>query len=194
VPDPEDPIARFQQLFARAAVNAPFDPVAVTLATATADGKPSARVVLLRGVDERGFSFFTNYRSRKGRDLLDNPYAALCAYWPWLEEQARIEGRVAVAGTAESDEYFAARPRGSQIGAWASSQSETLSSRSELEDRYRALEVEYEGRDVPRPPHWGGFRLVPDRIEFWRAGSYRLHERYLYERVDGGWQMRLLHP
>jgi pyridoxamine 5'-phosphate oxidase len=99
-----------------------------------------------------------------------------------------------VAGTAESDEYFAARPRGSQLGAWASSQSETLSSRGELEDRYRALEVEYEGRDVPRPPHWGGFRLVPDRIEFWRAGSYRLHERYLYERVDGGWQMRLLHP
>ena len=189
-----DPIARFQQLFARASENAPFDPVAVTLATASPDGHPSARIVLLRRVDERGFGFFTNFDSRKGRDLHDNPYAAICAYWPWLDEQARIEGRVMVADAAESDEYFAARPRGSQIGAWASKQSAVLASRDELEQRYRDLEAEYEGRAVPRPPHWGGFRLVPDRIEFWRAGSYRLHERNLYERTDAGWQMRLLYP
>jgi pyridoxamine 5'-phosphate oxidase len=189
-----DPIARFQQLFARASENAPFDPVAVTLATASPDGRPSARIVLLRRVDERGFGFFTNYDSRKGRDLHDNPYAAICAYWPWLDEQARIEGRVVVADAAESDEYFAARPRGSQIGAWASQQSAALATRDELEQRYRDLEAEYEGRVVPRPPHWGGFRLVPDRIEFWRAGSYRLHERNLYERADASWQMRLLYP
>jgi pyridoxamine 5'-phosphate oxidase len=128
VPD-ADPIARFQALFARAADNAPFDPVAVTLATASPEGRPSARVVLLRRVDDRGFGFFTNYESRKARELLANPHAALCAYWPWIEEQARIEGRVAVADADEYDEYFAARPRGSQIGAWASLQSQPLATR-----------------------------------------------------------------
>jgi pyridoxamine 5'-phosphate oxidase len=189
-----DPIARFQALFARAADGAPFDPVAVTLATATRDGHPSARVVLLRRVDERGFGFFTNYESRKGRELLANPHAALCAYWPWLEEQARIEGPVVVAGADESDEYFAARPRGSQIGAWASLQSQELATREALESRYREVEQQYDGRDVPRPPHWGGFRLIPQRIEFWRAGSSRLHERFLYERGAAGWQLRLLYP
>ena len=189
-----DPIARFQALFARAADGAPFDPVAVTLATATPDGRPSARVVLLRRVDERGFGFFTNYDSRKGRELLANPHAALCAYWPWLEEQARIEGEVVVADPAESDEYFAARPRGSQIGAWASLQSRELATREALESRYLEVEQQYAGRDVPRPPHWGGFRLIPRRLEFWRAGSYRLHERFLYERGETGWQLRLLYP
>ena len=189
-----DPIARFQALFARAADGAPFDPVAVTLATATPDGRPSARVVLLRRVDERGFGFFTNYDSRKGRELLANPHAALCAYWPWLEEQARIEGEVVVADPAESDEYFAARPRGSQIGAWASLQSQELATREALESRYLEVEQQYAGRDVPRPPHWGGFRLIPRRLEFWRAGSYRLHERFLYERGETGWQLRLLYP
>lgn len=189
-----DPIARFQALFARAADNAPYDPVAVTLATASPEGRPSARVVLLRRVDDRGFGFFTNYESRKARELLANPHAALCAYWPWIEEQARIEGRVVVADADESDEYFAARPRGSQIGAWASLQSQPLATRDELEARYRSVEARYAGIDVPRPPHWGGFRLIPQRIEFWRAGSYRLHERYLYERGDAGWQLRLLYP
>jgi pyridoxamine 5'-phosphate oxidase len=193
VPDP-DPIARFQALFARAADGAPFDPVAVTLATATPDGRPSARVVLLRRVDERGFGFFTNYESRKGCELLANPHAALCAYWPWLDEQARIEGQVIVADAAESDEYFAARPRGSQIGAWASLQSRELQTREALESRYLEVEQQYAGQEVPRPPYWGGFRLIPQRIEFWRAGSYRLHERYLYERGEAGWQLRLLYP
>ena len=189
-----DPIVRFQALFARAAENAPFDPVAVTLATSSPDGRPSARVVLLRRVDEGGGGFFTNYESRKARELLANPHAALCAYWPWLEEQARIEGPVVVADAGESDEYFAARPRGSQIGAWASLQSQALAARDELQSRYRSVEAQYAGREVPRPPHWGGFRLIPQRIEFWRAGSSRLHERFLYERGDGGWQLRLLYP
>ena len=193
MPD-DDPIARFQALFARAADNAPFDPVAVTLATASPDGRPSARVVLLRHVDDRGFGFFTNYESRKARELLANPHAALCAYWPWIEEQARIEGHVVAADADESDEYFAARPRGSQIGAWASLQSQPLATRDELEARYRSVEAQYAGIEVPRPPHWGGFRLIPQRLEFWRAGSYRLHERYLYERGDDGWQLRLLYP
>lgn len=191
---PADPIARFQELFARAADNAPFDPVAVTLATATPDGRPSARIVLLRRVDERGFGFFTNYDSRKGRELQVNPRAAICAYWPWLEEQARIEGAVVVADAAESDEYFAARPRGSQVGAWASAQSEPLASREALEERYHQVGAEYEGRTIPRPPHWGGFRLIPDRIEFWRAGAYRLHDRTIYVREGAGWRTELLYP
>jgi pyridoxamine 5'-phosphate oxidase len=194
VAEPDDPIARFEALFRRAAANAPFDPVAVTLATATADGRPSARVVLLRRVDQQGFGFFTNYDSRKGRELLGNPYAAICAYWPWLDEQARIEGRVTRAEPAESDEYFAARPRGSQVGAWASAQSEVLSSRADLEARYHAIDAQYEGRTIPRPPFWGGFRLVPDRIEFWRAGTYRLHDRVVYLRETRGWRSEILYP
>ena len=193
MPEPADPIARFQSVFARAAEEAPFDPVAVTLATVSADGRPSVRVVLLRRVDERGFGFFTNYQSRKGRELLANPHAALCAYWPWLDEQVRVEGRVHMVEAAESDEYFAGRPRGSQVGAWASPQSEPLA-REELEAKYRAVDAEYEGRTIPRPPFWGGYRLVPDRIEFWRAGSYRLHERVLYVRDAGTWRTEILAP
>jgi len=194
VAEPDDPIARFEALFRRAADNAPFDPVAVTLATATADGRPSARVVLLRRVDASGFGFFTNYDSRKGRELLGNPHAAICAYWPWLDEQARIEGRVTRADEAESDDYFASRPRGSQVGAWASAQSQVLSSRADLEARYHAIDAEYQGRTIPRPPYWGGFRLVPDRIEFWRAGTYRLHDRMLYVRERSGWRSEILYP
>jgi pyridoxamine 5'-phosphate oxidase len=194
VPEPADPIARFQDLFARAADNAPFDPVAVTLATASPDGRPSARVVLLRRVDADGFGFFTNYQSRKGRELLANPHAAICAYWPWLDEQARIEGPVTAADPRESDEYFAGRPRGSQVGAWASAQSEVLSSRADLEARYHAVDAEYEGRAIPRPPYWGGFRLLPQRIEFWRAGTYRLHDRVLYIRDGDRWRIEVLYP
>lgn len=194
VTEPADPIVRFQQLFARAAVDAPFDPVAVTLATSTADGRPSARTVLLRRVEANGFGFFTNYQSRKGRELLANPHAAICAYWPWLDEQALIEGPVRLADPGESDEYFAGRPRGSQVGAWASAQSRVLSSRADLEARYHAVDAEYEGRVIPRPPHWGGFWLVPERIEFWRAGTYRLHERVVYIREGDGWRTEVLYP
>ena len=193
-PTTADPLAQFQAWLDEAEKSEPNDPTATSLATATAEGVPSVRMVLLRGFDARGFVFYTNLESRKGRELLANPHAALCAYWPWIEEQARIEGRVVVADADESDEYFAARPRGSQIGAWASLQSQPLATRDELEARYRSVEARYAGIDVPRPPHWGGFRLIPQRIEFWRAGSYRLHERYLSERGDAGWQLRLLYP
>jgi pyridoxamine 5'-phosphate oxidase len=189
-----DPILRFQELFARAEDGAPFDAAAVTLATADRTGRPSARIVLLRGVDTRGFVFFTNYESRKGRELAENPYAALCCYWPWLDEQARIEGRIERVMASESDEYFAGRPRGSQIGAWASDQSRPLADRASLEDRYKALEAQYADRAVPRPPHWGGYRIVPDRIEFWRAGTYRLHERVLFLREPDGWRSEILNP
>lgn len=191
---PVDPIQRFRELYARASDEAPFDPAAVVLATATRDGRPSARVVLLRRVDELGFGFYTNYESRKGRELRENPWAALCCYWPWLDEQVRIEGPVSVAPPEDSDDYFASRPRGSRIGAWASRQSEPLPSRAELEARYEALEREYEGRDIPRPPFWGGYRLRPERIEFWRAGRYRLHDRQLYVREGSGWRTETLYP
>ena len=194
VQESADPIERFRELFARAAQNAPFDPVAVTLATASPDCRPSARIVLLRRVDERGFAFFTNYQSRKGRELRANPHAAICAYWPWLDEQALIEGPVTVADPEESDEYFAGRPRGSQVGAWASAQSQVLESRADLEARYHAVDAEYEGRSIPRPPYWGGFRLMPERIEFWRAGTYRLHDRLVYLREGDGWRTEVLYP
>lgn len=194
VPDPADPIERFADLFRRAADNAPFDPVAVTLATATLDGRPSARIVLLRRVDAGGFGFFTNLESRKARELMANPYAALCAYWPWLDEQARVEGPVIQADPADCDEYFGSRPRGSQVGAWASAQSRPLASRAELEARYHAVDAQYAGRPIPRPPYWGGFRLVPERIEFWRSGTYRLHDRLLYIREGAGWRTEILYP
>lgn len=189
-----DPIAEFCAVFERAAINAPVDHVAVTLATATPEGRPSARIVLLRVVDDRGFVFFTNYESRKAMDIARNPHAALCCYWPWLDEQVRIEGVVERATDAESDVYFAGRPRGSQIGAWASAQSRTLQSREALEQQYRDVEARYAGTSVPRPPHWGGYRLVPERIEFWRAGTYRLHNRVVYTRQGGTWQHELLYP
>ena len=194
MPESQDPLLRFHEVFARAAQNAPYDPVAVTLATATPDGRPSARVVLLRRVDEHGFFFYTNYESRKGRELQANPRAALCCYWPWLDEQVRIEGEVEKASAKDSDDYFAGRPRGSQIGAWASPQSAVVASRVELEARYHALEAEYEGRPIPRPPFWGGYRLVPERIEFWRAGTFRLHERQVYTRDGERWRTEVLYP
>ncbi len=189
-----DPFARFDEVFARAAAGAPYDPIAMALATSTPDGRPSCRIVLLHGADARGFVFYTNYNGRKARELQANPHAALCFYWPWTEEQVRIEGTVTQVSADESDAYFATRPRGSQIGAWASRQGEVLSSRDELVARVREVEASYEGRDVPRPPHWGGYRLLPQRIEFWKAEPYRLHHRTLYERTAAGWTMSLLSP
>jgi pyridoxamine 5'-phosphate oxidase len=190
----DDPIERFHGVLARASDRAPFDPVAVTLATASRSGRPSARIVLLRRVDSRGFVFFTNYESRKACDLAENPFAALCCYWPWLDEQVRVEGPVERVSAAESDEYFAGRPRGSQIGAWASDQSRVLGDRATLEERYRAIEAQYSDRVLPRPLHWGGYRLSPERIEFWRAGSDRLHERHVFLREGDGWRAELLYP
>lgn len=189
-----DPLAEFQAVFTRAGSNAPFDHVAVTLATASPDALPSARIVLLRGADAIGLVFFTNYESRKAVELEANPRAAICCYWPWLDEQVRVEGRVERVTAAESDEYFASRERGSQLGAWASEQSRRVDSRAELEEKYRETDARFEGQSVPRPPHWGGYRLVPDRIEFWRAGTYRLHDRQVYINERGAWRREMLYP
>jgi pyridoxamine 5'-phosphate oxidase len=189
-----DPFPRFQALFARAGTDAPFDHTAMTLATSDAAGQPSARIVLLHGLDARGFVFYTNYQSRKGRAIVENPQAALCFYWPWLDEQVRVEGVLAAIDPAESDAYFASRPRGKQLGAWASRQSEPLASREALVVRVAELEAQYAGRDVPRPPHWGGYRLTPERIEFWKNGEDRLHDRFLYTREQDGWTLQRLYP
>ena len=189
-----DPIALFNERFAEAKRVEPHDATAVTLATADLHGRPSARMVLLKGADERGFTFFTNRTSRKGRDLSENPFAALCFHWPALQEQVRVEGSVALVDDGESDAYFASRPRESQIGAWASEQSAPLGSREALIARVREIEARFPG-EVPRPPHWGGYRLTPERIELWRAGTARLHDRFLYTRdADGAWTLTRLNP
>ncbi len=189
-----DPIFEFQTLFARISQDAPTDPTAMTLATADASGAPSARMVLLKGVDSRGFQFFTNYESRKGRELSENPRAALCWHWAWLEMQVRAEGTIERLGSDESDAYFATRPRGSQLGAWASYQSQPLDSRFALLRRVIATEARYLGRPIPRPPHWGGFLLRPHAIEFWQGKKSRLHERRRFELHAGAWRCDRLSP
>ena len=166
----------------------------MTLATVGSDGQPSARLVLLKAVDDRGFVFYTNLRSRKGRELAANPRAALAFHWQPLEVQVRIEGAVEQVNEEEADEYFATRPRGSQIGAWASDQSEVLSSAADLDARFAEAERRFAGGDVPRPPHWGGYRLIAERIEFWRSRPSRLHERRLFEKEGARWRERLLYP
>lgn len=188
-----NPITEFLSAIERAE-RRQIDTAPVALATADASGNPSVRMVLLRGVDERGFVFHTNYESRKARELDENPRAALCVHWHSLEEQIRIEGRVERLGADESDVYFASRPRGSQLGAWASQQSMPLASRETLEEEYRATERRFEGSSVPRPPFWGGYRLIPDRIEFWFGRPDRLHDRLLYVRDGSGWRIERLYP
>jgi pyridoxamine 5'-phosphate oxidase len=170
------------------------DTAPVALATADASGRPSVRMVLLRGVDERGFVFHTNYNSRKARELDENPRAALCIHWHSLEEQIRIEGTVERLNGVESDAYFASRPRGSQLGAWSSNQSAVLPSRETLEQAYRETERRFEGQAVPRPPFWGGYRLIPERIEFWFGRPDRLHDRLLYVRDGSAWRIERLYP
>ncbi len=192
-----DPLAHFRTLLAAAqAVDRTLlpEPTAMTLATVGADGQPSARLVLLKAVDERGFVFYTNLRSRKGRDLAANPRAALTFHWQPLEVQVRVEGTVEQVNDREADEYFATRERGSQIGAWASDQSETLARDADLDARVADAERRFAGRDVPRPPHWSGYRVIPARVEFWRNRPSRLHERRLFERHGGEWRERLLFP
>jgi pyridoxamine 5'-phosphate oxidase len=189
-----DPLARFRHTFERAAVNAPFDHTACALATTSPDGRPSVRVVLLRGLDERGFVFYTNYTSRKARELADNPRAALCFYWPWIDEQVRVEGLVATVTPDESDGYFATRPRGSRLGAWASKQSQVVASRDDLLARFREVEARFPGEEVPRPSFWGGYCLAPDVIEFWKAAEFRLHDRVRYRRLEDGWHDERLYP
>lgn len=189
-----DPLAEFQRLYARVSERAPFDPTAMTLATADASGAPSARVVLLKKVDERGFSFYTNYRSRKGEEIEANPRAALCWHWPWAELQVRAEGGIERLSAEESDAYFASRPRGSQLGAWASDQSTPIRSRFSLLRKVAAIEARHFGRAIPRPPFWGGYLLRPARIEFWRGKPSRLHERRLFHREGDGWRLEILSP
>ncbi|MBZ4400220.1 pyridoxamine 5'-phosphate oxidase [Myxococcus sp. AB025B] len=191
---PPDPIQRFADVFERAKKAIPVDPNAVVVASVGADGRPSARVVLLKDFDARGFVFFTNHESRKGQELRAHPFAALCFYWQPLDEQVRVEGRVEVVSPEEADQYFRSRARGSQVGAWASLQSQRLGSRDELESRVEDVEKRYAGGDVPRPPHWSGFRVVPDRIEFWHAQPSRLHDRHVYLRDGDAWRTQMLYP
>jgi pyridoxamine 5'-phosphate oxidase len=188
-----DPLALFREAYVQAVAHEKADPTAVALATVGPSGAPAVRIVLFKDADERGFTFFTNYESRKARELFAEPRAALCFYWPSIGVQVRAEGVTERLTAAESDAYFATRPRGSQIGAWASRQSEPLSSRDELLARVAEAEARFPG-PVPRPPFWGGYRLTPARIEFWRAGEARLHDREAYERTDAGWKVRRLFP
>lgn len=189
-----DPHALFEEWFAEARLGEPNDPEAMTLATADSSGAPSSRIVLLKGHDPRGFVFYTNSRSRKGGELAANAQASLLFHWKSLRRQVRIDGAVEPVSDAEADAYFATRARESQLGAWASDQSETMPSRADFEARYRALVEEYEGRDVPRPPHWWGYRVVPERIEFWTGREHRLHDRRLFTRSGEEWTESLHYP
>jgi len=186
----------FNALLAEAQASLDPEPTAMTVATVGKGGRPSARTVLLKGLDERGFVFFTNFDSSKGRQLAANPQAALLFHWKLIREgvQVKIEGSVEPVTAAEADAYFASRPRPSQIGAWASLQSQTLPSREEFERRIDEMEKRFENVPVPRPPHWSGFRVVPEVVEFWYGARYRLHERHRYERVNGQWNQRMLYP
>lgn len=188
-----NPITEFTTAIERAEARG-IDTTPVSLATADANGRPSVRMVLLRGVDEHGFVFHTNYKSRKARELEANPYAALCFHWPTLEEQIRVEGSIDRLPPDESDAYFAGRPRGSQLGAWASAQSEILASRETFDEEYAAVEARFAGQPVPRPPFWGGYRIDPARIEFWYGRSDRLHDRILYVREGPNWMIHRLYP
>ena len=190
----ENPFTLFQRWFAEAEAAEPRDANAMSVATVGPDGMPSVRILLLKGLDARGFVFYTNLESRKGRQIQGNPKVALCFHWKSLGRQVRVEGPVERVSEAEADAYFASRPRGSQIGAWASLQSQPLESRSILEQRVAELEARYAGRDVPRPPHWSGTRVVPARLEFWREREFRLHDRLIYTPQEGGWLNERQYP
>jgi pyridoxamine 5'-phosphate oxidase len=189
-----DPIVQFNEWFEETLAAGLHEPNAMIVATAAANGRPSARTVLLKGYDERGFVFYTNYEGRKARELDANPACALLFYWGELERQVRIEGCASRISNEESDAYFASRPRGSRLGTWASEQSRLVEDRRVLEERVRDLEAEYEGRGVPRPPFWGGYRVAPDTIEFWQGRENRLHDRLVYSRVGDGWRIDRLQP
>lgn len=190
-----NPFQQFQKWFDQALAAQLTEPNAMTLATATQSGKPSARMVLLKDFDERGFVFYTNYKSHKGQELAENPQAALVFWWAELERQVRISGQVEKLSSQESDEYFHSRPFSSRLGAWASAQSQVISDRVVLELRLQELKTEYENKDVPRPPHWGGFRVIPTVIEFWQGRPNRLHDRLDYRRLnDGSWLIERLSP
>ncbi len=192
--DDEDPITRFGDWFSQAQRSEPGDPTAVALATATPGGTPSVRIVLLKEFDSDGFVFYTNLESRKSTELKANPAAALCFYWHSLDRQIRIEGRVKPVDDQQADAYFATRPRGSRIGAWASKQSQVMAQSFDLKRRVTAMQTKFALRTIPRPPHWGGFRLIPSRIEFWHQGKNRLHDRQLFERDGPSWRCCRLYP
>lgn len=189
----ENPLKQFEIWMQEAiAANQP-ETNAMDLSTVS-DGKPSSRIVLLKGVDEKGFVFYTNYDSRKGNDMLGNPYVCLNFFWQVLARQVRIEGKVEKVTPEESDEYFKSRPRESQIGAWASAQSTVIKNRAVLDENIAQLEKQYEGNEIPRPAHWGGYRLIPEKIEFWQGRPNRLHDRFLYEDSPAGWMVFRLSP
>ncbi len=192
----KDPLRRFQELFAQAQARETHDATAMSLATVDAQGRPSVRMVLLKQADERGFTFFTNYESRKARELEAHPWAALCLHWPTLAVQVRVAGPVERVSGEESDAYFATRPRQSQLGAWASQQSAPLPARAWLVARFLKEAARFAGRDVPRPPQWGGYRVVPTQMEFWYNQDYRLHDRLLYTREGASepWHEQRLFP
>lgn len=190
-----DPWQLFEQWFRLAGASGIHEPNAMSLATATPDGRPSLRVVLLKGVDRGGFTFFTNYESRKGRELAVNPHAALLFWWEPIERQVRVEGRVDKLPAADSDEYYQSRPLGSRLGAWASEQSRVLPDRAVLDQRFAELQAEYSESSPDRPAFWGGYRLVPDLFEFWQGGVNRLHDRLRYRRQDDThWHRERLSP
>ncbi len=190
-----NPFEQFKLWFDQALAARLPEPNAMTIATASLDGKPSARMVLLKDYDERGFVFYTNYDSQKGQHLRENPWGAIIFWWAELERQVRIEGRVEKVSEAESEAYFRSRPQGSQLGAWVSDQSQIIDSREVLEERLQQLKEKYENQEVPRPPHWGGFRVIPDKIEFWQGRPSRLHDRLLYQREENGtWTIQRLSP
>ena len=191
---PPDPVAMFSRWFADAQAADVAEPNAMTLATASADGAPSARMVLLKGVDDGGFVFFTDYRSRKAAELDANPRAALVFHWVELERQVRIAGSVARVAREETEAYFRTRPLGSRLGAWASEQSSVITGREVLDARLRDVEARFPGEDVPAPPHWGGYRLAPASVEFWQGRASRLHDRIRYVRRGGGWAIERLSP
>lgn len=189
-----DPFVQFRQWFDAAVAARVPEPNAMTLATVDAGGKPAARIVLLKDADAQGFTFFTNYQSRKGRELAARPAAALLFFWPELERQIRIEGTITKVDPAVADDYFAKRPRLSRIGAWASPQSEALPDRATLEARFADAEQRFPGDDVERPPHWGGYRLTPEAFEFWQGRRSRLHDRIVFTRDGAGWRIGRLAP
>jgi pyridoxamine 5'-phosphate oxidase len=190
-----DPIRQFQAWFDEATAAGIDEPNAATVATATPEGRPSARVILVRGFDDRGFVFYTNYQGRKGREIEANPFASLLFFWQPLERQVRIEGPVVRVTEAESDDYFRGRPTGSKLGAWVSNQSEVVAGRAVLESDLEAVKARFTGDEIPRPPHWGGFRVVPEVIEFWQGRRSRLHDRLVFRKAtDAGWTIERLAP
>lgn len=189
-----NPIEQFKKWFSEASIAQVPEPNAVSVATVSAEGRPSSRIVLLKGYDESGFVFFTNYESRKGREIIQNPYVSLLFFWPELERQIRIEGKAEKISTKESMNYFFSRPIGSQLGAWASAQSAIIEGRSILEKKMSELKVKFQGKEVPFPAFWGGFKVVPETIEFWQGRKSRLHDRIQFAKTNSGWKISRLSP